>query len=140
MIAIYIRVETVAHRYAVHSINNQLVTFEAHTMVDFKALKARQSSATATKTPPPMAGDKLGALNTAGPAEVRLGLEEKLSGPSGTYSSVSVRLELKVNCAQSNAEVQAATELLYAEGARLLNHYINPAMDLLVEHVKRHER
>jgi hypothetical protein len=67
-------------------------------------------------------------------------MEEKLSGPSGTFSTVSVRVELSVQCAQNEEQIRRAAGLLQGEVAHLADHYINPAMELLLEHVERHKR
>jgi hypothetical protein len=81
--------------------------------------------------------DPYAKLNPAGPAEVRVGFEEKLSGPSGTYSTISVRIEVAVRCEQSEAGIAAARELLVKEGVKALEFYMGPALNLLIEHTNK---
>jgi hypothetical protein len=149
----YVRVETVHQRIAVYSINDKIVTFEVNGMVDFKAVIERNKAKAAakaagtkvTKTAAPDAATRLGPaefgdLDASGPARLTFGMEEKLSGPSGTFSTVSVRVELSVQCAQNEEQIRRAAGLLQGEVAHLADHYINPAMELLLEHVERHKR
>lgn len=145
MIKIYVKVETVYQRIAIHSINDKIVTFEVNSMVDFKQVlaknKAKQGTKTAVvqETPAKTGANNLATLDETGTARVGFSLEESISGPSGTFSSVRIRVDLSVQCAQNEAEIRKATDILYRESAHLVDHYANPAMQLLIEHIERHK-
>lgn len=122
MIALYVGVTTIVHNVPVEIIDNKYATWEGTQRVPTKPI------------------DRFAALNPSGSTEVKIALEEKLSGPSGTYSSVAVRIEISARCDQTTAAIHKATEVLFDEGSKALHHYIQPAMALLHEHVAQEGR
>lgn len=79
--------------------------------------------------------DRYKTLNPEGAAEVRIGLEEKLSGPANTYSSVTVMVQVTARCDQSSAAVKHALDVVHTECVQALERYIEPAQKLLIAHL-----
>ena len=148
MITVAIQIRTIAFSHPIQEIDGKHASWEGTFMVDPKkiaeAASKRQGLPLKAPARPAVAAqppqrDRLGSvLDPNGPAEVMVGLEEKLSGPQGTYSSVTVSIQVKVHCAQTDESVRRASELLYDEGARVLEHHVGPAMELLMMHIRRH--
>jgi hypothetical protein len=118
---------TIAWRYPVEEIDGVLATWEGTQNMDPKTMVKK-----------PGAPNRFSVLNGTGPAVVRVGIEEKVSGPTGTYSSVSVRVEVSAHCDQSEASIQRAHQLLFDEGTRALDGYMDTALELLNRHLQRH--
>jgi hypothetical protein len=126
MIELRVSVVTVINRWAIEELGGKLATWEGTQRVDTKkpllGLKKKD--------------DRFAALNPEGPASVTVGLEEKLSGPSGTYSSVAVHISVTARCDQNEAAIVQARDVLFKEGLQALEHYMRPALNLLLEHTK----
>ncbi len=133
MIQIYMLVRTVVDGEPIHEVAGKPACWEA-TGVMKPPMKPNLPSAAPAK---PSAGEpnRFKALDENGAAEVTLGVEEKMSGPEGTYSSVAVRLEVKARCGQSEAAVRAASQVLYDVAAEELDKHMPAARKLLLEHL-----
>lgn len=121
-----IQVTTVIDGWAVSELGGELATWEGTEHVDIRKL-------TKGTTHP----DRFKLLNPEGTSEVRVAVEEKLSGPSGTYSSVAVRVEVLTRCEQSEQAVETAHDLCHQACVRALERYMGPAMNMLTEHTER---
>ena len=87
-------------------------------------------------TPPP-SNDPYAAFNSDGPAEVEIGVTETLSGPQNTYSSINVSVRVSMRCDQTKEQIEAAKQLLFAEGLKALSHYIDPHYEQLLQHLQK---
>jgi hypothetical protein len=121
MIVIRVHVTTVINKYAVQMLSGIPATWEGVMRVSQKELS----------------GDRFIALNPNGPARVRLGFDEKISGRSGTYSSINVSCEVEVRCDQTEAQIAAAKALLRETGLETLDQYVPPALAMLETHTSR---
>lgn len=128
MIELHVSVTTVVNRWVVHELGGKTVSWEGTQRMDPKKLPAGKRA------------DRFACLNPEGPARVKVGLEEKLSGPTGTYSSISVRIEISARCDQNERALGEAQSVLYEEGLKSLDHYINPALSMLIEHTEKQGR
>lgn len=126
MIELYVQVVTVINGWAVPTLGGQNATWEATQRMD-------PSKPVEGKRPPK---NLFEGINQQGRASVKVGLEEKLSGPAGTYSSVSVRVEISARCDQDSASIRAARDALAKEGMKALEWYAAPALELLMRHVQ----
>ena len=68
-------------------------------------------------------------------ARVSVGVDEKFSGPSGTYSSASVRVTISLNCNQTKETIDKATELAFGYASDFLDRHAVPAAKLLGRHL-----
>lgn len=68
-------------------------------------------------------------------ARVSVGLDERFSGPSGTYSSASVRVNLTLNCDQSKETIEEATKMAFDYASDFLDRHAVPAAKLLNRHL-----
>jgi hypothetical protein len=128
MIELTVRVQTIISHWAVQELGGQPATWEWTQRMDPKK---------------PAADGKKNAfagINAQGPAKVTVDLEEKLSGPSGTYSTVSIRVGISVRCDQSEEAITHARDVLMREGTRALEFYAGPAVNLLMEHTRKQGR
>lgn len=89
-------------------------------------------------TPPP-SNDPYAAFNADGPAEVEISVTETLSGPQNTYSSVNVSVRVSMRCNQTKEQIDAAKKLLFAEGLKALNHYVDPHYEQLLQHLQKRD-
>lgn len=121
-----VQVTTVIDGWAVAELGGELATWEGTEQVDIKKLTK------GTQHP-----DRFKLLNPEGTAEIRVGMEEKLSGPSGTYSSVAVRVEVMTRCEQTEQAIETGHDLCYQACERALERYMGPAMNRLIEHTER---
>lgn len=69
-------------------------------------------------------------------ARVSIGVDERFSGPSGSYSSVSVRVNITLSCDQSQAKIDAATKMAFDYASGFLDGHAVPAMKLLNKHLE----
>jgi hypothetical protein len=127
MIELHVRVETVINQYAVQQLAGQLASWEGTQRMDPKQMMGKKA-------------DRFAALNNKGDAKVLVGVEEKLSGPSGTYSSVTVRVEISARCDQNEKSVSETHELLFTEGLKALEFYMTPALNMLINHTEKQSR
>lgn len=118
MITVYVQVLSTYDRYPVEYLSGQLASWDGNTHM------------------PISKADRLKGLNEQGPAEVRVSLEEKQSGPQGTFSSTSVRIEVSVRCLQDERTVEAAHTALYDIGHKALEQYLKRQMTVLYEHAE----
>lgn len=77
--------------------------------------------------------DKFKELLGDGQARVSIGMDERIAGPH--YSSVSIRVNISVNCNQSAETIEAATELLSDEAMAYLEGHYEVAVERLREHL-----
>lgn len=68
-------------------------------------------------------------------ARVSVGLDERFSGPSGTYSSASVRVNLTLNCGQDKKTIEEATKMAFDYASDFLDRHAVPAVKLLNRHL-----
>lgn len=127
MIGLYVRVETIVSHWAVPALGGHPATWEGTQRMDPKTAVGGKKNSFAD-------------LNEQGAATVTVALEEKLSGPSGTYSSVSVRIEVSARCDQNETAIRQARDVLVNEGMKALDFYAGPAVSLLTEHTKKQKR
>lgn len=69
-------------------------------------------------------------------ARVSVGVDERFSGPSGTYSSASVRVSISLNCDQNKETIDAATKLAFEYASDFLDRHAVPSAKLLSKHLK----
>ena len=81
--------------------------------------------------------DKYRGIGPEGEAQIEVGLEEKVSGPAGTYSSVTVITKITLRCDQKQETVKRAMDLAYSDCAAAIERYIDPAQKLLASHLDR---
>lgn len=74
-----------------------------------------------------------------GASEVKVGIEHKLNGPQGTYSSVSVRIEISGRTDTEEEKIRAGVETLYNEADRAIDHYLDPQHALLCQRARSKE-
>lgn len=122
-----VAVRTEVNKILVHNIAGMPATWEGNYMPTLDELKKA-----AKKAKGPSLYD---VIDPQGESEVSLGLEEKVSGPEGTYSSVTVHVRLTFRCAQNEEQVQRALSLAHRECVAALERYIEPAQQLLVSHL-----
>ncbi len=122
MITLVVSVATVVRNLPIELINGKYATWEGVQHVQQKK------------------GDRFAALNPSGAAEVRVGLEEKLNGPSGSYSSVTVNISITARSDQTEEAVKRAADVLFVEVTKALHHYVTPAYNLLIEHIEQEAR
>ncbi len=67
-------------------------------------------------------------------ARVSIGLDEKFPGPSGTYSSVGIRISVTVSCDQSKESIDKTTELAFDYASDFLDRHAVTAVRLLNKH------
>ncbi len=127
MIELYVRVETIINNWAVPTLGGKQATWEATQRMDITEIKKNKKNAFAN-------------INAEGRAGVRVAVEEKISGPSGTYSSVSVRIEIAARCDQDEASITHCRDVLAQEAMKALDWYAGPAVQLLGEHVQKAPR
>lgn len=123
---IHVQVETLVNNRVVIYINGEPASWEM-THVNKIELPGKGGPKT----------DKLSAVRGAGDSEVRVAMDERFGGPSGTYSSVSVRIEISAKCGQSDVETRKTSEILYGECVRFLESHAPAAVDLLHSHLER---
>ena len=82
----------------------------------------------------PMA-DEFKKLLGDGNARVSVGVDERFSGPSGTYSSASVRVNITLNCDQSKDTIDKAAELAFEYASDFLDRHAVPTARLLKRHL-----
>lgn len=119
MISFHVLVVTTFRRYVVHELSGKLATFEE------------------TQMPQPLSNtkDPIRMFYEPNGARVTVGLEEKISGPANTYSSVAVRVEITSQCKQDETAIRGLTKALHSEAMRALNHYMEPSLALLMSHL-----
>lgn len=121
----YVGVTTIVNDWPIDSLGGRPATWEWTQRMDPKKIAAGKK------------GAKFSCLQDDGAAEVRVAVEEKLSGPSGTYSSVSVRIEISARCHSDEESIDAARDLLFNESLKAVAHYMNPAINMLQDHTSR---
>ena len=119
---IQVTLRTVAYNEPIYDIGGVLTCWEGSHVTTLSELKKKNS--------------KYAVLDPEGPAEVSIGLEEKVSGPEGTYSSVTVFVRVTLRCAQTENQVRAAQNLAHSECITTLEKYIEPAQRLLISHLR----
>ena len=119
MITFYVRVETAWMRQPIETLCGKLASWEDTRTMPENPLSKRWAP-----------------FQEAGPSEVKVGLEHKVSGPQGTYSSVSVRIEISGRCYQNQEDIRAATDVLYKECDRAIGHYLDPQHALLCQRAR----
>ncbi len=82
----------------------------------------------------PMA-DEFKKLLGDGNARVSVGVDDRFSGPSGTYSSASVRINITLNCDQSKETIDKASTLAFEYASDFLDRHAVPAAKLLKRHL-----
>lgn len=119
MITFHVLVITTFRRYIVNELSGKLATFEE------------------TQMPTPLSNtkDPIKVFYRPNGARVTVGLEEKISGPANTYSSVAVRVEITSQCEQDETAIRGLTKALHSEAMRALHHYMAPSLDLLMSHL-----
>jgi hypothetical protein len=127
---IRVAVYTAINDVVVDMLGGMPATWEGTEMSTLDELKKK---AAMNKKP----GDKYAVLDPQGPAEIRVGLEEKVSGPSGTYSSVTVFVQVQLRTAQTPEAVKKGIDLAHSECVQALERYIDPALTLLCAHLER---
>ncbi len=70
-------------------------------------------------------------------ARVTFALGEKLNGPPGTYSTVSVQTTVSLRCSQDKESIEAARLLCLEECLENNEAVIEKAFSMLVAHVNR---
>lgn len=109
-----ISVETTDRKGRVYTVGNRPATYtEVHYMKD----------------------DEFKAVLGDAQARVSIGLDEKFPGPSGTYSSVGIRINITVSCDQSKNVIDKTTELAFDYASLFLDSYALPAVRLLNKHL-----
>lgn len=126
-----VAVQTEVNKTLIHTIAGVPATWEATFMPTIDDLRKAGNKAKESK-----AVTLYSAVDPKGEAEVSFGLEEKVSGPAGTYSSVTVQVRLTFRCAQTEAQVERALALAHRECVGALEKYIEPAQQLLVSHLE----
>jgi hypothetical protein len=126
VIVLRVSVATVIEGWVVEQLGGKLVTWEGVQRLDPK------KHPTLVRKP-----DRFASLNPDGPCEVRVAVDEKLGGPKNSFSSVSVRVEISARCNQDEESIEKARDVLFKEGLRAVAHYMNPALDMLVEHTQK---
>lgn len=121
MITMTWRVETIIDHWTVFHLGNKKATYEGTQHVNTRSLSGRR---------------KFDCLREEGGTEVRVGVEEKISGPSGTYSSVSVKVEIASRCNTDEVSIEQARDALFKEALGAVDHYMNQASNLLMEHTE----
>jgi hypothetical protein len=121
VIELYVVVSTIVNKWPTAEINGKRVSWEGTQRMDPKMAR----------------GDKFAMLNADGAASVKVAVEEKVSGPSGSFSSISVRVEISSRCNQDEKTIAEAHETLFTEGLRALEHYASPALAMLLDHIKK---
>lgn len=122
---IRVSVTTKINEITVDSLSGVPATFEGTYMPTLEELKKKSG------------GDRYKVLNSSGPAEVRIGLEERVSGPPNTYSSVSVYVQVMAHCDQTAPAIRQAMDLVHSECVQALERYVEPAQQLLLAHLGR---
>jgi hypothetical protein len=119
VISLHVLVVTTFRRHVVNELSGKLVTFEE------------------TQMPQPLSNtkDPIKSLYEPDGASVTVGLEEKISGPANTYSSVAVRIEISSRCKQDEIAIRNLTKALHGEAMRALHHYVAPTLELLLSHL-----
>jgi hypothetical protein len=80
--------------------------------------------------------DKYKVLLGDGQARVSLGVDERVSGPHGTYSSVSVRVSVTLSCDQSEEGISKASDLAIRKASSLLDQHLPIAVRKLRRHLR----
>ncbi len=148
-----ISVAVVVNEVPIKNIGGVPATWEATGMTTPKDLRAKGSpfAASAALASKKAAGkvpitkqeqatskhDRFAVLRETGPTSVGLELEEKVSGPPGTYSSVTVRVSITARCEQSSAAVEQAHDLLFTECTAAIDRYMRPAVEQLEYFLER---
>lgn len=132
MLSFNITQRTEINGEVVHEIAKYLMTWEAIEMVSIAELKKQKLNQQ----------KKAADLNRydileKGDAVVRVALEEKLSGPERTYSSVTVRVEVQVTCQQASETIKTAQDILFDECTGAVERYIGPAQQMLISHLEK---
>lgn len=152
MITYHLVVATVVQNVPVLAVGDAPASWEVFEVVDFNKLMQQRAAAKGVipaakpvvgapqnaKTPVanPSGTDVLARLYKADGAEVRVGLEERRSGPVGSFSSVTLSIQVSSRCAAETAALHKLQEVLYAECTRMLEAHAEPAMRLLIEHLE----
>lgn len=126
MIVLRANVTTIIDNWVVEQLGGKLVTWEGVQRLDPK------KHPTLVRKP-----DRFSSLNPEGPCEVRVAVDEKLSGPKNSFSSVSVRVEISARCDQNEETIEKARDVLFKECMSATAHYMNPALDMMMEHLHK---
>ena len=125
MIELYIQVVTVINQWAVPTLGGKNATWEATQRMDpTKPAEGKHAPKNLFEN-----------INAQGRASVKVALEEKISGPPNTFSSIAVRVEISARCDQDSTSIRAARDALAKESMKALEWYAAPALELLMKHV-----
>lgn len=80
--------------------------------------------------------DEFKALLGDAQARISIGLDERFSGPSGTYSSASVRVNVTLSCDQSKEKIEQATQMAFDYASDFLDRHAVPTARLLNKHLE----
>lgn len=84
--------------------------------------------------------DKFKELLGDGSARVSVGVDEKFNGPSGTYSSVSLRVNVTLTCDQAEKVIDKAAEEALNVGLGFLDKHASTATSMLLSHLEAIEQ
>lgn len=124
MITLYVQQVTLIQGYSVPSLSDIQATWEGTIRMDAKEIKNKR-------------GTELAALNPKGASIVNVAYEEKIAGPVNTFSSVAVRVEISTQC--DPADIKKCHQLLFDEASNAVDHYIQPALSLLMTHLDKRD-
>lgn len=68
-----------------------------------------------------------------GNARVSIGMDERIAGPH--YSSVSIRVNISINCDQTESSIKEASDLLTKEAMAYLEGHYEVAVERLRQHL-----
>lgn len=83
------------------------------------------------------AADDVSAVLGDGQAEIAMGISEKIGGPG--YSSVSLYVNVKLRCGQTDAHIRAAQELAMREVVIAMDTHFDTAVGVLKKALRDHE-
>lgn len=79
--------------------------------------------------------DKFKELIGDGNARPNISVHEKVNGPSGTYSSISISAGLTLSCDQSSDSIQKGYDLAYDEVVAALDKRLPNSVKMLHRHL-----
>lgn len=140
MIAMHVVVTTEISKVPIATLGGRAATFEEYLRMPIRPPIRPPAVRSTPITPSARAAavttsNRYKGINPDGKAEARVAVEEKLSGPRDTYSSVTVRVEVAVHCDQSEEAINTARDILFKEGLKALDHYADPLYEQLLRHL-----
>lgn len=73
-----------------------------------------------------------------GKARVVAEMTEKMPGPGGSYSSIAVMVSVSLQCDQTELAVREAGDAAFEAAYHMTDAYIDAAVVLLDEHLRKH--